>query len=130
MRKPWNMARVASRRELPKPRKMLGPIGRNAEAWKRFSSDPHCEQCGYHVCGCTVPVQRLLTKPPLGPTPICKRCSKRLDECDRTPACAASGLLYGVPYGQECVLPKNCSHERLSCAVCQWVNGMPRLHWA
>lgn len=123
MGKPWDMARVASRRELPKQRKMLGPIGRNAEAWKRFSSDPHCEQCGYHVCGCPVPVQQLLTKPPLGPVPICKGCGKRLNACVQTSPCADSGLICGVPYA------KSCSHERLNCTLCQWVNGTPMAAW-
>lgn len=55
MGKPWDMARVASLRELPK-RKMMGPVGAFPDPIApRFRSDPHCEQCGYHVCGCTVP---------------------------------------------------------------------------
>lgn len=65
MSKPWNMARVASRRELPKPLKMLGPVGA-----KHDPAAPHhacrsqvdiddmsvdegaCDLCGYHVCAC------------------------------------------------------------------------------
>ncbi len=30
---PWSMARVASRRQLPKPRKMHGPVGEKRYSW-------------------------------------------------------------------------------------------------
>lgn len=48
MTTPWHMARVASRRELPKPRKMMGPVGeREGEICSAA-----CGGCGYHVCSC------------------------------------------------------------------------------
>lgn len=49
------MARLASNRPLPKPRKLHGPVGPDPIAlsvslggvdWKG------CQDCGYHVCGC------------------------------------------------------------------------------
>lgn len=65
---PWSMARVASRRQLPKPRKMHGPVGdpvsaREGEADARHGSQHQriffamgecstCPDCGYHVCSC------------------------------------------------------------------------------
>ena len=59
----WDAARVASRRPLPKPRKMHGPVGDEAlnfrvepgcfgeKRWRRTADDA-CEDCGYHVCSC------------------------------------------------------------------------------
>lgn len=57
MNKPWDMARVASRRELPKPRKMHGPVGEQVqvvETWigDNVEPDVSCQSCGYHVCSC------------------------------------------------------------------------------
>lgn len=58
MTKPWHMARVASRRELPKPRKMIGPYSTLGEPkWSATSGIPGredqvCQSCGYHVCSC------------------------------------------------------------------------------
>lgn len=72
MNTPWHMARVASRRELPKPRKMMGPVGErmdttqvegvhaNSRAGKQCwygtengdSAVTACSGCGYHVCSC------------------------------------------------------------------------------
>lgn len=73
----WDAARVASRRQLPKPRKMHGPVGErmdttqvesvhaNSRAGKQCwygtengdSAVTACRDCGYHVCNCK-PVER------------------------------------------------------------------------
>lgn len=78
MTTPWHMARVASRRQLPKPRKMHGPVGErmdttqvesvhaNSRAGKQCwygtengdSAVTACNGCGYHVCSCK-PVERI-----------------------------------------------------------------------
>lgn len=59
MTQPWSMARVASRRQLPKPRKMMGPVG--GASWHPDNAsvvarDPArmtaCDGCGCHVCSC------------------------------------------------------------------------------
>jgi hypothetical protein len=62
MTTPWDMARVASRRQLPKPRKMMGPVGEAIPDWTlirngvvfegRPGPDQACHNCGYHVCSC------------------------------------------------------------------------------
>lgn len=73
MTTPWHMARVASRRELPKPRKMHGPVGPAAllrpadgnnwtDAIREVGDSPDypsrvnlgrtCKRCGVHVCSC------------------------------------------------------------------------------
>lgn len=51
---PWSMARVASRRELPKPRKMHGPVGESfgVEGVPEGVRYDACRGCGYHVCSC------------------------------------------------------------------------------
>lgn len=65
----WDAARVASRRELPKPRNMMGPVG--PESFKRPADGDNwcdavrelgidanklraeaCTDCGYHICSC------------------------------------------------------------------------------
>jgi hypothetical protein len=51
----WNMARIASRRPLPKPRKMMGPVGERPDVgpdhgYAYFAETSRC--CGYHVCCC------------------------------------------------------------------------------
>ena len=67
MTTPWHMARVASRRQLPKPRKMHGPVGerpsdhehyRNGVLHESRDREYHCNDCGYHVCSCK-PVERI-----------------------------------------------------------------------
>ncbi len=69
MTTPWQMARVASRRELTKPRKIMGPVGERDPnlAYGRIGFDVPggsytssggqlemgvCRECGYHVCSC------------------------------------------------------------------------------
>jgi hypothetical protein len=47
MTKPWAMARVASRRQLPKPRKMMGPVGELMSPY-----DFVCRACGHNMCSC------------------------------------------------------------------------------
>lgn len=48
------MARVASRRQLPKPRKMMGPVGESfgVEGVPEGVRYDACRGCGYHVCSC------------------------------------------------------------------------------
>lgn len=62
----WDAARAASRRQLPKPRKMMGPVGerptdieqyRNGVLHESHTREHHCRDCGYHVCSCK-PVER------------------------------------------------------------------------
>ena len=50
----WDAARLASRRELPKPRKMHGPVGDSSRRGRCMGGtiDDHCLDCGYHVCNC------------------------------------------------------------------------------
>lgn len=60
MGKPWQMARVASRRELPKQRKMHGPFGeklppiecKDALLINRVVEYNSCNYCGFHQCAC------------------------------------------------------------------------------
>lgn len=73
--KPWHMARVASRRELPKPRKMHGPVGEKLETpdegrarypkmksiWFAPGECSTCRDCGHHVCSCK-PVDELMLR--------------------------------------------------------------------
>jgi len=75
----WDAARIASRRQLPKPRKMHGPVGPAAllrpadghnwtDAIREVGDSPDypsrvniaraCKGCGVHVCSCK-PVERL-----------------------------------------------------------------------
>lgn len=66
---PWSMARVASRRALPKPIKMHGPVGMDVNAHLKQMRDsgvdlntlkwdhqvegaPYCKYCRYSVCSC------------------------------------------------------------------------------
>jgi hypothetical protein len=91
-------ARVASRRPLPKPRKMLGPVGE-----KRLPADVglylgikgvaehnSCNDCGHHICSCEQQTAPLPTRTgPVG--------------CDHTWL-----LICGLV---------NCSH-------CGWVSGI------
>jgi len=48
----WDQARVASRRELQKPRKMHAPVGERPDNWEFHESHRSCHRCGYHVCDC------------------------------------------------------------------------------
>lgn len=54
----WDAARLASRRPLPKPRKMMGPVGDELLDNRRTTPmlDIHdymsCHGCGHHVCSC------------------------------------------------------------------------------
>lgn len=55
--KPWAMARVASRRPLPKPRKMRASVMSTVQVAPptradAFEQDIACPGCGYHVCSC------------------------------------------------------------------------------
>lgn len=88
MSKPWQMARVASRRELPKQRKMLGPVGEqkpgnegvercyahgfgrskgNASTFFASGQCSTCKHCGYHVCACANPAKPQLVEPTASP---------------------------------------------------------------
>lgn len=44
---PWDAARAASRRPLPRPRKLHGPVGATP---RTDYGEPACQGCGYHVC--------------------------------------------------------------------------------
>lgn len=78
MAKAWDQARIASLRELPKPRKMLGPVGEpkpgnegvercyargfgstkgNTSTFFASGQCSTCKHCGYHVCNCPAPAQ-------------------------------------------------------------------------
>jgi hypothetical protein len=64
----WDAARIASKRPLPKPRKMMESVGRQIDANRNCMSDMEinrpdarrvwfapgecsaCQCCGYHVC--------------------------------------------------------------------------------
>lgn len=48
--KPWNQA--AWKQNTYSKRVTVKPVGAFPEGYTRFSSDPHCEGCGYHVCSC------------------------------------------------------------------------------
>lgn len=51
--KPWNMARVASRRPLPRAIKMHGSVvGGLPVAEYQVARMDACVDCGYHVCSC------------------------------------------------------------------------------
>jgi hypothetical protein len=63
MTQPWNAAKAASKRPLPKPRKTHGPVGEKQDIASHFvdNVDRHylgeqefgtCKGCGYHVCSC------------------------------------------------------------------------------
>jgi hypothetical protein len=65
----WDQARSASRRPLPKPRKLHGPVGvpgttlmeqqppytMTGRCLGRFMNDLTCADCNYHVCSCRPP---------------------------------------------------------------------------
>lgn len=80
MAKAWDQARAVSRRELPKPRKMLGPIGEpkpgnegvercyargfgrdkgNSSTFFASGQCSTCKHCGYHVCSCNSHIEAL-----------------------------------------------------------------------
>lgn len=59
--KPWDMARVASRRPLPKPVSFIGrdptisdlsPMQKSGASGGYSPSDKACCCCGHHVCSC------------------------------------------------------------------------------
>lgn len=52
MSKPWNMARVASRRELPKQRKAHRPAGERPDNLEFHRTHRSCSRCGYHKGNC------------------------------------------------------------------------------
>jgi len=58
----WDMARLASKRPLPKKRKPIGPVGSADELIKKIVAGEipapdwkGCRACGYHVCSCERP---------------------------------------------------------------------------
>lgn len=58
-RNTWNMARIASARPLPKPRKVHAEVCPENFRLVRREGDSACKHCGYHVCGCK-PVRELI----------------------------------------------------------------------
>lgn len=53
----WDAARVASRRPLPKPRKMHAPVMSTIQVAPptradAFEQDIACPGCGHHACSC------------------------------------------------------------------------------
>lgn len=89
---PWDAARVASRRELPKQRLLHGPVGSRLEsngapgitASKRswcgpFSAElPCCRGCGYHVCSCPIDPPYCPQCGPMPPATLTHRCPEGL----------------------------------------------------
>lgn len=61
-RSSWNMARLASRRPLPKQRKVFAPVGKNRSqlcdeaglsgAHAARYSESECSNCGFTICAC------------------------------------------------------------------------------
>lgn len=61
-RSSWNMARLASRRPLPKQRKVFAPVGKNRSqlcdeaglsgAHAARYSESECNHCGFTICAC------------------------------------------------------------------------------
>jgi len=78
----WNASRLASERQLSK-RKVYAPVGAFPDPTApRFSSDPHCGVCKYHVCNCE---QRYVNAPRPAPTPVTGRYNPETGNIDIVP---------------------------------------------
>lgn len=97
----WNAAQIASERELPKKRKMHGPVGGkvNSEegAWRAhvsvgrgtfigFGEVSCCAGCGYHVCSCEPAAPEPFEMPRtvrVGSRDVCCRCWAAECTCEK-----------------------------------------------
>lgn len=117
MTTPWNMARAASRRPLPKPRVEHGPVGMKAglddtvklnergcyaraHDFDVVLESRHCRECGYHVCSC--PPKAVAPEPKPAPC-SCAHTPVEANQCPVTFAQVAQGIAQVVKANPEYV---------------------------